>query len=186
MVQWQDACLWCMGVWVQIQGVMFITFSGWRVLANSFSGTHKSKIICSVAAVRGKIYWMYLTLKIYLIYVFILFHRDTSSVSHLKTIFLTVSLTISCGLCSFSQESNWTVSFKDFVAIFSLDCHFKHFCGLRITQEERHAALAPVEDYILPSNALSSAKDLNFDTFFLMISYQGDQLSIKWQKVNCC
>jgi hypothetical protein len=32
--------------------------------------------------------------------------------------------------------------------------------------------------YCIPSNAVSSAKDLNFDTFFLMISYQGEQLSI--------
>jgi hypothetical protein len=36
--------------------------------------------------------------------------------------------------------------------------------------------------WTIPSNALSSAMDLNFlnfDTFFLMISSQGEQLSIK-------
>jgi hypothetical protein len=38
---------------------------------------------------------------------------------------------------------------KDFVAIFSLDCHFKHFCGLHIPQEERHDAIAPAEDYCI-------------------------------------
>jgi hypothetical protein len=32
----------------------------------------------------------------------------------------------------------------------------------------------------IPSNALSSAMDLNFDTFFLMISSQGEQLSIRY------
>jgi hypothetical protein len=31
---------------------------------------------------------------------------------------------------------------------------------------------------LLPSNALNSAMDLNFDTFFLMISSQGEKLSI--------
>ncbi len=35
-----------------------------------------------------------------------------------------------------------------------------------------------VHIYIPSKNALSSAKDLNFDTFFLMISYQGEQLPI--------
>ncbi len=38
----------------------------------------------------------------------------------------------------------------------------------------------------VPSNTLSSAMDLNFDTFFLTISSQGEKLSIYRRKVNCC
>ena len=43
MVQWQNTCLWCKGFWVQIQCVMFITFSCLHPWEPRFkSGFHNS------------------------------------------------------------------------------------------------------------------------------------------------
>jgi hypothetical protein len=43
MVQWQNTCKWCRGAWVQIQDVIFITFSWWRPGGPRFkSGFHNS------------------------------------------------------------------------------------------------------------------------------------------------
>ncbi len=50
--------------------------------------------------------------------------------------------------------------------------------SLKSTLAILHTVQEDFGSYEVPSNALSSAKDLNFDTFFLMISYQGEQLTI--------
>jgi hypothetical protein len=43
MVQWQNTCMWYRGAWVQIQVVMFTTFSLWHPWEPRFkSGFHNS------------------------------------------------------------------------------------------------------------------------------------------------
>ncbi len=61
MVQWQNTCIWCKGARVQIQGVMFITFSWWYPWESRFkSGFHNS---FWDYLVRDRISWM--TLELY-------------------------------------------------------------------------------------------------------------------------